>query len=448
VNLFCSFRNFPKIYLINFVFYRITASLVFFFVLTGRAFADPILGDAGAAWSTADATQVNPANGAFLDRTQGTGSLELLRNESLYIRYPGGDPVIERKSGLGGLASTVPPSGVLKLGPNFALGGYIIPPGITVDVDVNKLPVFILSQTQLIDIKVKGTADFLGGFTTSYRFGDMLSLGIGGNLRTISFVANLQPSGTGTNLATARGKISDMNGLFGARLDLVPGKFGVGLGVTVFQVHEESIDLETDPSLPLPTDAAPSGTNQTVPMSQIVAGYYADLGRLKILGDVRYTRAIQGVEVFSVAELKPKTKEVHDTVGVSGGGVLQFSERLNGLAGFRYEPATVGSGSRSTNDQEGTAGFGPIELAEVFVGLKSLTPYTQYAAGFQLMLLPKSLPKSDRVGRGSPSRYYTLTIHGGIGYREATLGIDENGEQPAAYYQKKIFIPGGLTIKL
>ena len=83
MNLFCSFRNFPKIYLINFVFYRITASLVFFFVLTGRAFADPILGDAGAAWSTADATQVNPANGAFLDRTQGTGSLELLRNESL-----------------------------------------------------------------------------------------------------------------------------------------------------------------------------------------------------------------------------------------------------------------------------------------------------------------------------------------------------------------------------
>lgn len=417
-------------------------------IIPRKAHADPVLGDAGAAWSTADATQVNPANGAFLDRTQGTGSIELLRNESLYIRYPGGDPVIDRKSGLGGLASAVPPSGVLKLGPNFALGGYIIPPGITVDVNVKKLPIFILSQTQMIDIKVKGTADFIGGFTTSYRFGDMLSLGVGGNLRSISFTANLQSSDAGGTLATARGKISDMNGLVGARLDLVPGKFGVGVGATAFQIHDESIDLETDPSLPVPTEATPSGTSQTLPLSQIIAGYYADLGRIKILGDIRYTRAVQGVEVYSVAELKPKTKEVHDTVGVSGGGVLQFSERLSGLAGFRYEPASVGPGSRSSSEQEGTAGFGPLELAEVFVGLKSLTPYTQYAAGFQLMLLPKNIAKSDRIGRNAPTRYYALTIHGGIGYREATLGIDDNGEQPAAYYQKKIFIPGGLTIKL
>lgn len=413
-----------------------------------KAWADPILGDAGAAWSTADATQINPANGAFLDRTQGTGSLEILRNESLFIRYPGGDPVIDRKSGIGGLASAVPPAGVLKLGPNFALGGYILPPGISVDVTVSKLPIYILGQTQLIDIKAKGSADFLGGFIASYRLGESLSFGIGGNLRTISFTANLEAHDGGTTLATARGRVSDMNGLFGIRFDPVPGQFGLGISATTFQIHDESIDIETDPGLPIPAGSGPSGTNQTIPMSQVVAGYYASLGRLKILGDVRYTRAIQGVEVYSLAELKPKEREVFDTVGVSGGGVLQFSDRLNGLAGFRYEPASVGAGSRSNENQEGTAGFGPIDLAEVFVGLKGLTPYTQYAAGLQLKFMPRTLPKAERIGRSSPTRYHALTIHGGIAYREATLGIDENGEQPAAYYQKKIFIPGGLTIKL
>jgi len=332
----------------------------------------------------------------------------------------------------------------------LALGGYVLPPGITVDVAVKKLPIFLLGQTTLVDIKVKGTADFVGGFIASYRLGDMFSLGIGGNLRSISFSANLQPSDSSATLATARGKISDMNGLFGIRFDPAPGRFGIGIGVTTFQIHEEVIDVEPDPTLPVATIEPPSGTTQTIPFSQLTAGYYAVIGPLKILGDVRYTRAIQGVQVISIAEnqFKPKTREVYDTVGVSGGGILQFSERFNGLAGLRYEPATVGAGSRATETQEGSAGFGPIDLAEVFVGLKPLTPYTQYAVGFQLMMIPKNIPKTDRNGKSGPHRYFALTIHGGIGYREASLGIDENGEQPAAYYQKKIFIPAGLTIKL
>jgi hypothetical protein len=63
------------------------------------------------------------------------------------------------------------------------------------------------------------------------------------------------------------------------------------------------------------------------------------------------------------------------------------------------------------------------------------------------MAFARTIPKADRTAKG-PSKFYTLTVHGGLGFKEASLGIDNTGEQPAAYYQKKLFIPGGLTIKL
>ncbi len=433
-----------KRYVVGHLFTTVVVGLI----PLSKGFADPMLGDAGAALATADATLINPANGAFLDRTQGTGSFELYRNETLYIRYPGGEPVVDSKTGLGSIAGASPPVGVIKLTPNLSLGGYAIPPGIAVDVNVNRIPVLILGQTNFVDINAKGTAEFLGGFSTSYRISERLSLGIGGSIRSISFTAILTPSEGGPALATAQGKISDINGQFGFRLELVPGRFGVGAGVTAFQIHEETTELDS----PLfPTDdarnASPSGTNQTVPLSQITAGFYAGFARLKILGDIRYTRAIQGVEVFSIPELKPKTKEVYDTVGISGGALLQLSERINGVGGFRYEPASVGPGSLSTPTDEGTAGFGTLDLAQVFVGLGSLTPYTQVGVGFQFMSFPRTISKSDRTGKG-PSKFYTLTVHGGIGFKEGSLGVDQSGEQPGAFYQKKIFIPGGLTIKL
>lgn len=432
----------------SYFLWHLYAGIIVFLWKTPIGISDPMLGDAGAAWSTADATLVNPANGAFLDRTQVTGVFELLRNETLFIRYPGGQPVVNSNSGLGSLAGATPPVGVVKISPRFSLGGFAIPPGLGANIDINKIPILILGQTNFVDIKAKGTAEALGGFSTSYRMNEKISLGIGANMRSISFTAILSPSDGGPALATIKGKISDVLGQVGFRFELLPGRVGVGVGIAAFQIHEETIDLES----PLfPTEAAreatPTGTSQTVPFSQMTAGFYAQVARLKFLGDIRYTRAIQGTQAFSIVELKPKTRDVYDTVGISGGGLLQFSERINGVAGFRYEPASVGPGSLSTPTGEGTSGFGTLDLAQIFVGLQSLTPYTQVAVGFQFMALPRSTGKSQRTPGGT-TRYYAMTLHGGIGFKEASLGIDKNGEQPAAFYQKKLFIPVGLTIKL
>jgi hypothetical protein len=131
---------------------------------------------------------------------------------------------------------------------------------------------------------------------------------------------------------------------------------------------------------------------------------------------------------------------VYSTLAVRTGASVNIVEGSNLLAGFRYEPASLGPGSR---EDGGKSGYGTLELVKLFAGMDDLRPYWEAALG-----LERSFGKKRGAGRSkSPAAasFHPWTARLGLTYRRASLGIDEDGELPGAYLHTKVTIPAQLT---
>lgn len=116
----------------------------------------------------------------------------------------------------------------------------------------------------------------------------------------------------------------------------------------------------------------------------------------------------------------------YDTFAVRAGAKLLTSSKSAFSAGFVYEPAAVGSGERGADS---TTGFGTIDFIPIFAGIDELKPYTRVVMGY-----------GQSFGH-TKAGYDKYSIAGGVAYQQSSLGIDEKGELPAAYAQRKIIFP-------
>ena len=127
------------------------------------------------------------------------------------------------------------------------------------------------------------------------------------------------------------------------------------------------------------------------------------------------------------------------------GTLLNMTPNLNLLLGFRYEPSSIGPGSRGDTP---LVGFGTVSLIEILAGLATITPYTMVAAGVQIGLMPSHYNllspggKLDKRSQNSPP-YFKLLLESGVAYSFASIGIDKSGELPGTYVYRKIGIPVG-----
>ncbi len=411
------------------------------------AFADPLVGDVGAAYSTAEGAGTNPANAAFLDRTQAMFVPELMKQESLSVRYPGFEPTTVSENGPGSILSGGKPSFIYKPNARFGIGGYLIPPlGIKVDIHKQKIPVIVLGQQSYVDLDAVGSPDVIGQVILGFKFTDRFGLGLNLGVQAISFEATLTPSEGGNALATVKGSTSDINSTLGARYDVSPGRLSLGIAFGLVSMKKQSMQIDS-PLLSGGDSAAKEDdgdTQSVVPLNQIIFGFQASLGaRLRILSDFYYTRVDKNSETFSLVALKKKKRDVHDTLAVRAGIIAGLTDSANALLGFRYEPASLGAG---TQGDDGLGGFGTIEVVQIFTGLTPMVPFWQISAGLQSGFSPKMLPKAKR-DKDEPRGYYQWIVGTGIVYRRASLGIDENGELPGAYLYKKTSIPVSITYK-
>ncbi len=413
-----------------------------------HAVADPLVGDVGAAYSTAEAAGTNPANAAFLDRTQASFAPELFKSESLSVRYPGFEPTTLNENGLGGILNGGRPGFIYKPSPRFGIGGYFVPPiGIELQIHKQKIPVLILGQQSYIDLDAVGKLDGAGQVIVGYKFTDRLGLGLDLSMQAITFDATLTPSDGGDPLATIKGSQSDINAVIGVRFDVIPAKFSVGVAFGLVNLHKQTTDIQSpliggaDPGAAAKSDGA--NAQLTTPLNNVIFGFQAGLGtRLHLLADFDYTRVNTEATGFSLVDLKTKRKDLHDTLAVRAGAILGWMDGGNLLVGFRYEPSSIGPGAKGA---DGSIGFGTMEVVQIFTGFASMAPYWQVATGIQRGFSPKSLPKTKKDD--GPRGYYQWTVAVGIGYRRSSLGIDENGELPGAYLYTKTFIPASVTYK-
>lgn len=415
--------------------------------------ADPMIGDTGAAVASPETTNINPANVVFMDRAQMGGSTDFLRSETRSIRFPRSPATVEKSGGLPNpLGYQMRPSLVLRPTSKLGLSGFVVPPLLSVNMKFKKIPVVIFKQRNSVDIAARGKVDFMGAGTIGYRVSEKLGVGLGGEYRSLTFDADISDANSGGYIGTVKGKMSSFESLAGVRFDPKPGQLALGIAFTLLSHQQQTLSVNTVIDQDGKEQLGGTNIKSTLPLSRLVMGAQAAFGRLRLIGDLRFTRYDKEVKVFSIVDFKEKKRELYETVAPSFGAVLNVSRGTNVLAGFKFEPTPIGAGSVDSSESEGTAGFGTLDLAQDIIGISQLTPYYpalpfwQFATGLQFSLSPQVVAKESASTKDAPggkavSRYYRYTLGAGFGYRQASLGIDEKGEQPGAYLIKRMFVP-------
>jgi hypothetical protein len=405
------------------------------------ASSNALIGDTGAVLSTPAGAAVNPANAAYVDRTQVEMNSSVYDSDTLYARYPG-QKTYEKADG-GARAPIGPPGFVYKVNPRIGISGYVLPPGISTssigDIVIKKIPIYVLNSFQYADVKVQGQEDGVFKLNVGLRLTRNIGVGVDISYGAASASGQVYASGTQQLLAEVKGSGSATGLKFGLRLDIVPGKFAVGAAATVYQRLSYSAQI-TSPLMPdkdIPLANQSSSFNN--PLAGFVAGAQAVIAKARLLADVEYEKAVVGGPQFSLVDFKQKTLDVHSTLSLKLGAMFNLIDNGNALLGFEYLPASVGQG---TKGPEGLKGFDSQDLILLGAGFGELLPKKIYSAGGQFGFLPKGEKHGKEV-----TYYYALSVSVGLSYAVASLGVDENGEQPAAYYQKTVSIPVGFIYR-
>ena len=122
-----SILGLPAVVFRDFNTYLLISTLAVLLCLEGSpAFGTPLLGDFSAAINNAEAVADNPANASFLPTTSFAAMGEVLKSETIAVRYPGLDPITVNNNGIS--IPTTRPGLVFKPTPKLGLGGFVIPP--------------------------------------------------------------------------------------------------------------------------------------------------------------------------------------------------------------------------------------------------------------------------------------------------------------------------------
>lgn len=423
--------------------YLFILSLTYWMFAAFNANAEPLMGDASAANPHLTAIEDNPGTAAFLDRSQIAISPEVFKSETLYARYPGFESASLSENGVGNILSK--PQFIYKLNSRLALGGYAIPPlGVEIDIKKERLPVVLLGTLNYVDLIAKGRLNGAGQALLAYRVSSGFGVGVNATFESVGFTAELLPSDGGSKLADITGDITKVSSIVGMRYEISSG-LAVGLSFGLFSQNNQDLQIDS----PLLNQGAGGGEQPggnsgsgggsvTNPADSFLVGVEASPSeKLRMLLDLKYTRANTEQETFSLVDLKNKKRDVYDTLAVRAGMSLAVTPTSFGLLGFRYEPSNIGPGSPG---EDGTSGFGTIDLVSIFAGFDTLKPYTQYSLGLK-MLAGWVAERSSKKKGAEPRGFHQWEVSFGLVHRIASLGIDENGELPGAYLHKKTFIP-------
>ena len=409
------------------------AFALFAWLYGGSTHATPLLGDTAAAYNSPETLTDNPATAAFLPNSCFGYSSELIKSESITARYPGLEPVVINHN-----SPSIPvesrPGAVSKITPNLGIGGFAMPPvPLTFQAKTEPLPITILNSRINVTAKIKAQELGAGSLVVGYRFNNNFGLGLSGEFVAAKFSAQIFSDGSEA-LATVSGtaKVANLN--FGARLELFNGRVGLGLGVSALKMMQ--VDFKVDSSLTSGSDSVSEFKNIKKFSSGFIGGRVNLTNRLRLHAEIRHAHADPSQTSISLVTLRKELRDVHDTESLRSGMIFALTERLNWLSGIRYEASSVGRGSTGADPK---IGYGTQEFLTSVAGAGPLTPYYMVSSGPQIWL--STVPTR---GPGSGHSGCHLSTEGGVSFTEASIGINNTGETPGAYYYRKIGVIGGL----
>lgn len=411
--------------------------------------SNPLLGQSGTAGrSSASSADLNPAHAAMLRTSELDLSTSLYQNSDLKLRYPGFETIEKRSATFFDLLS-INAAGIFKVSPRLGLGLADFEPPLAANLKVTEMPVIILGQTNYVDMNIH--VQLNGGFTglLGYRFTSKFSLGLKAHFSSRDISASAVPSEGGGEVFSYQQH--DTTGALGiGSLLEISRQFTLGVSSNVVGYHAQETKISS-PLLPSTNnggDSASGGFTTTTPLDNIRLGLgWTPTSSLLVDLDLDYKRSTAET-AYSLAELKEKQLDVYDTLSLSLGGEYAGLENGEYLAGFHYEPSGIGPGSRG---EGGKTGYGTFQSLPVYAGQGDLLPYYSVSGGIRMRFLPAKNQKSDdadtskgkwpKASKSGATQLYKVTMETGFVYQSASLGIDESGDQPAAYSQTKVSIP-------
>lgn len=349
-----------------------------------------------------------------------------------------------------GLAGIPLPTVVYPVSKSIILGGFLIPIPVPTNIDAKKLPMGLFGQLNHVDLHGKATLNFYANIYASILRTPTMSLAA--NLYYASFEANVGVTAngySGDNLVDVKLSNSTLNLKLGVKAKVL-SRLYLGLSTVLYSSSTTSQQMTTvlnedtdDDGNPDPGDEVISSSS--VPIQNIRAGLtFKMLPRLMLYTDVLYQRVPKSKQ-FSLVDLVEKEKDTADTFSVYAGGEYIWNPKYQILAGAFYEPSSVGPGSKG---KDGKAGFGFMDLA-MSLGEPPTTPGWGISAGARIGFMKIKSKKRSQSSQSQAytrySPYYQLTLDTGVVFSMVSIGISEQGEQPATYDVTRLKFPLELT---
>ncbi len=439
----------------------------FVFLTSTFSLAGPLTMGVSSALPDAQNAQKNPALAGAMEQTEVMAGPSISIQNNFLVRYPDSG-TIEKSLGIMGDLTSFIPAFVYKVNPRLGIGITEIVPPLKLNQKISGVPIVLLRSTQKIDINADVTLRGALGGVIGYRLSDYLSLGAKLNYRSVMIDADVVPEGGGEALAIQHADQTTTTVTVGVLLEPIPNRLSIGLSTKLFESNTSATSVE---SAFVAQQNSSDGTGKstssaTGTFSEFVAGAAYNFSPRKLIAaDVDYKAADPDAKEFSMVDYKEKPVDGYARLDFRMTGEWAVSRTASVVGGFALENSGKGAGRRSSDDDQGKAGFASTDVIQIYTGQASLVPAQSFMGGMKLYFLnePKKdaekkeivkkeiesknkghqrLPeKSER--EKSPATGWIVGF--GIGYRKASLGIDDSGELPGAYQQTRIYIPIEIT---
>ena len=291
-----------------------------------------------------------------------------------------------------------------------------------------------------------------------------MAFGLQLGYRALGADVTLRPTGKDDPLAVVTLDQSDTRLVAGALVALLNGRLRLGIAAelyhasTISNVVTSSLIGDDGTGSTGSTDTSKKGTGEATsqissPLSSVIMGASLNLGVTTVALEGQYSRAPVGQTEYSIAELKQKDKEVYSTFVVRGGVRFRTPKAGDLMLGGRYDTSAVGQGSRG---KDGMAGFSVIDLVQIYAGQATLKPSMSFGGGLEMPLgkprvLARNIKRKSKIRAKNEASQptppldkkpmYPIILGVGLVYQKASLGVDKDGEQPAAYSQTRLILP-------
>lgn len=433
--------------------------------------ASPFTMGVSSALPDAQNAQHNPALAGVMEQSEVMASPTISIENKFLLRYPDSG-TIDKSLGLMGDLTSFIPGFIYKVNPRLGIGISEFVPPLKVKQKINAVPIIILNSTQLIDINADVTMRGALGGTIGYRLSEFMSLGAKFSYRSVRIDADVVPAGGGDSLAIQHMDQTTTSLLAGIMLEVIPQRLRLGLSAVVYGTNATSTSVESafvaqqDNS----DGSGKSKATASANFSQFIAGGAWLLSpRRFIAADIDYKAADSAAKEFSMVDFQEKPVDGYARLDFRMTGEWSISHTTSLVGGYALENAGKGSGRRSdggvnVNDGDGDpgkAGFGIGDVIQIYTGQASLVPAQSFMGGIKLYFLNGNANANananangdtpeitdQKAQQGSPKQLDSTgwIVAAGLGYRKASLGIDENGELPGAYQQTRIYVPFEIT---